>query len=82
MTSGKFDFTNFLETLTANYIAREHVESTIQNFVDERKCGLCIVTGEPGSGKTILAAAIVRAHGYLHYFLRRGHAEFSLWRDP
>ena len=82
MPGGKFDFTSFLETTTANYVARSQVEQEIQNFIEQQSCGTCVVTGEPGSGKTVLAAANIRAQHYLHYFLRRGHVEFSLWRDP
>lgn len=82
MSNKGFDFTSLLESISKDYIRREKVEARISEFIDNQQYGFCLITGEPGSGKTVLAASNIRANKYLHYFLRKGHSQFSLWSDP
>jgi ATP-dependent Clp protease ATP-binding subunit ClpA len=62
MGSGRFDFTELLASTATDYIGRELVEAEIKDDVDRRAHGVCVVIGEPGSGKTALAVAAVRRH--------------------
>jgi len=76
------DFSEYLDAAAEGYIPRSQVEDTVWRTVEASRCGTCLVTGPPGSGKTSLAASGISEHRPLHYFLRRGHADFSTWRDP
>lgn len=76
-----FDFSGVFETLLATYLPRPAIEAAILQQISEGSRSI-IVTGEPGSGKSALAASLIRSGGYLHHLLRRGQTEFALWRDP
>jgi hypothetical protein len=77
-----FDFREVIASALTDYLPRPAIQDEILSYLGENRTGCCVIIGEPGSGKTSLAAKLIRDHGYLHHFLRRGHTEFSLWRDP
>ncbi|MFX0196306.1 MAG: hypothetical protein ACFFCW_09315 [Candidatus Hodarchaeota archaeon] len=79
---GALDFTELMDSVLEDFLARPVVEAEIEDFITQNKSGCCVITGEPGSGKTALAASLIRRHNYIHHFLRRGHTEFGIWRDP
>ena len=79
---GAFDFRDLLGSASAGYIARPSLERMIHESAAGSSPASCVVRGEPGSGKTSVAAAMIQAGGYLHHFLRRFHTEYSLWKDP
>jgi hypothetical protein len=75
------DFGPLLDTLLQGYVDRPAIEREIADSLVSAP-RFCVVVGEPGSGKTCLAARLIRSGGFLHHFLRKGHVEFGLWRDP
>lgn len=76
-----FNFQRVMDTALEGYIRRPKIESEITSFIQAHQAGCCIVVGEAGSGKSALAAALIRSNGYLHHFLRKGQTEFNIWRD-
>jgi hypothetical protein len=80
--SRAFDFHDIFERAQHDWLPRPRVETAILGPMQRTVAGCCIVTGEPGSGKTALAAQLIREHGCLHHFLRAGHTDFELWCDP
>jgi hypothetical protein len=76
------DFGDLIRAATASYLPRPQAEAAVQQALGSAAPGMLVLRGEPGSGKTCLLAAQLEARGGLHHFLRRGHAEFGLWRDP
>ncbi|WP_437663009.1 hypothetical protein [Sorangium sp. So ce1182] len=76
------DFGEMLSSAAAAALPRPQVEAELQRVLRAAPAGMLVVRGEPGSGKTFLIAAQVHSQGGLHHFLRRGHTEYSLWRDP
>ena len=76
-----FAFGSLIEEALEGFITRPSIESEIRVALSKPP-RLCVVVGEPGSGKTSLAASLIRSGGFLHHFLRKGHVEFGLWRDP
>lgn len=81
-SSGSSTFSELIEEESARYIERPSVERAIREYLANHRHGCCVIKGKPGSGKTALAAALIRSDGYAHYFLRKGHTAFSLWSDP
>lgn len=79
---GAIDFKEVIDTALQGYFERPAVEAEVREYLLAHPSGCCLLTGEPGSGKSSLAAALIRADGYLHHFLRREHTQFALWRDP
>lgn len=74
------DFQSLLSHLAQGYAPRPGAETAITQAIGAGGCVL--LCGEPGSGKSVLAAHLIRTHAWGCYFVRVGHTEFSLWRDP
>jgi WD40 repeat protein len=52
-------------------VGRQFVRDRIQQFLDSRKSGVFLLTGEPGIGKTAILANLVAAElGRVHFFYR------------
>ncbi|MEO1807933.1 MAG: hypothetical protein AAFU33_24190 [Bacteroidota bacterium] len=62
------DFTRLIEDKTRDFVGRQFVFDAIQKFVAENPRGYFFVRGEPGIGKTALAAQMIRNSGYVHHF--------------
>ncbi|MEW6497857.1 MAG: AAA family ATPase, partial [Cyanobacteriota bacterium] len=87
------DFTDYIADRTTNFTGREWVFEAIQNWLaDPKGERFFLLTGEPGSGKTAIAARLAQfAQGEASYpgfdggFLHAVHfcsARDSVWTDP
>jgi len=87
------DFTDYIADRTTNFTGREWVFEAIQNWLaDPKGDRFFLLTGEPGSGKTAIAARLTQfAQGVVLHprfdagFLHAVHfcsARDSVWTDP
>jgi len=87
------DFSDYIADRTENFTGRNWVFESIQNWLAETKGErFFLLTGEPGSGKTAIAARLTQCAqadqvtlGFAPGFLQAVHfcsARDSLWLDP
>lgn len=76
-----FSFAHLIDATLKQYLPRPGLEAEIRSQL-AGTAACCVVVGEPGSGKSALACAIIREGNSLHHFLRSEQTEFTLWRDP
>ena len=76
------DYKDLIQSAAADYVPRPQIEFALRQKQESAEAGMILLRGEPGSGKTCLVAARILEQGGLCHFLRRGHTEYSLWRDP
>lgn len=62
------DFTRYIEEKTREFVGRQFVFDAVEQFVNNSPRGYLFVRGDPGIGKSALAAQIVKMNGYLHHF--------------
>ncbi len=62
------DFTRYIEEKTRGFVGRQFVFDAVQQFIDTHPRGYFFVRGDPGIGKSALAAQMVKTNGYLHHF--------------
>ncbi len=62
------DFTSYIEEKTRGFVGRQFIFDAIDGFMREKTRGYVLVRGDPGIGKTALAAQIVKTRGYVHHF--------------
>ena len=62
------DFSRYIAEKTRAFVGRQFVFDAIQKFVDANPRGYFFVHGDPGVGKSALAAQLVKVNGYEHYF--------------
>jgi hypothetical protein len=62
------DYTYFIEEKTRNFIGRKWVFNAIKEFLAKNSRGYFYIIGDPGIGKTALAAQMVKQFGYVHHF--------------
>ncbi len=62
------DYTRFIEEKTRDFVGREFVFDAVNHFTDTHSRGYFFIRGDPGVGKTALAAQMVRVNGYVHHF--------------
>ncbi|MGH2498011.1 MAG: hypothetical protein ACRDIV_25195, partial [Ktedonobacteraceae bacterium] len=62
------DYTRFIEEKTHDFVGREFVFDAVNHFTDTHSRGYFFIRGDPGVGKTALAAQMVRVNGYVHHF--------------
>jgi len=79
---GAIDFRAVMERATERYVPRPLLEREVRRSLLEPANPCQLIVGELGSGKTALASHFIQREGYLHHFLRVGHSESTLWRDP
>lgn len=65
---------------TQEFVGRQFVFDAINRFITTHLCGYFFVVGEPGIGKSALAAQLVRRNGYVHHFNRRAEQINTPWR--
>src|SRR6478672_5071705 len=76
------EFAALIATAADGTLPRPQVEAELHSALAGGEPVLVLLRGVPGSGKTCLLARALRERGSLHHFLRRGHTESALWRDP
>jgi hypothetical protein len=62
------DYTRFLNEKTRDFVGRQFVFDAVTRFTQTHPCGYFIIRGDPGIGKSAIAARMVRTHGYVHHF--------------
>lgn len=62
------DYTSYIEEKTRGFVGRQFIFDAIDQFINENSRGYVFVRGDPGIGKTALAAQIVKNRGYIHHF--------------
>src|SRR4051794_37975968 len=63
-------FRSLVNAATARFVGRGFVLDRVQGLVAgaESSSGYIVIKGEPGIGKTAIAAALIVRHGYVHHF--------------
>ena len=62
------DFTEYIEDRTSDFVGRLFVFDAVDAFVRSNECGYFFVRGDPGIGKSSLAAQLIREREYIHHF--------------
>jgi hypothetical protein len=62
------DFSLRINEKTQGFVGRQFVFDALDRFLEREPCGYFIVRGEPGIGKTSLAAQLIKTRGYIHHF--------------
>lgn len=63
-----YDFTALIEDKVEGFVGRTFIFETIDQFIRDNTRGYLFVRGDPGIGKSALAAQLVKTRGYLHHF--------------
>jgi len=61
------DFSLRISEKTKDFVGRKVVFDALDQFLEREPCGYFIVRGEPGIGKTSLAAQLIKTRGYIHH---------------
>lgn len=61
----------YIAEKTRGFVGRQFVFDRVSRFLQQEAWGYFFIYGEPGVGKTALAAQLVKTHAYLHHFNRR-----------
>jgi hypothetical protein len=62
------DYTSYIEEKTRDFIGRQSIIEEIDQFITHNSFGYVVVRGDPGIGKTALAAQLIKNRGYIHHF--------------
>ena len=62
------DYTRYIEEKSRSFVGRQWVFDAIDRFMDENSRGYFFIIGDPGIGKSALAAQTVKQNGYVHHF--------------
>jgi hypothetical protein len=62
------------------FSGREWLEADLDRFLSERDCGVWLLVGEAGVGKTTFLAHLVRERRYLHFFAEQAPGEAGVTR--
>jgi hypothetical protein len=62
------DFTFYIEEKTRGFVGRQWVFDKVNEFINRNSRGYFFLIGDPGIGKTALAAQMVKKNGYVHHF--------------
>jgi hypothetical protein len=70
------DETRHIADKTRDFVGREFVRKAIETFTADSPSGFFLVSGDPGIGKTAVAAELVKSGGHAHHFniLKKGVA--------
>jgi len=61
-------FKSFIKERTRDFEGRQFVFDVIDNFIKHNECGYFFVLGDPGIGKSAVAAKLVNERDYIHHF--------------
>jgi hypothetical protein len=64
-------FDQIIDDRTDGFVGRKWIFDTVQDFVRANRRGYFFVIGEPGVGKSAVAAQMVKQGGYAHHFNSR-----------
>jgi hypothetical protein len=62
---------DFIKDRTRDFVGRKFVFKAVRTFVRSHDCGYFFIKGDPGIGKSSVAASLVRKNGYIHHFNNR-----------
>ncbi len=62
------NYAAYIQDKTNGFVGREHVIDAFDQFLDGYTSGYFVVRGDPGIGKSAIAAELVRTRGYPHHF--------------
>lgn len=62
------DYTRFINEKTHDFVGRQFVFEAITGFTETYPRGYFFIRGDPGIGKSALAAQMVRTNRYVHHF--------------
>lgn len=62
------DFSRYIEEKTRGFVGRQWIFDAVQDFVEKNPRGYFFIIGDPGIGKSALAAQMVKQEGYIHHF--------------
>lgn len=62
------DFEDFIKERTQDFAGREFVFDAIDDFIENHESGYFFIYGDPGIGKSSVAARLVREREYIHHF--------------
>ena len=62
------DFSALISYLTTGFVGRQAVFDAVARFIRENPRGYFEIRGDPGIGKSALAAELVETNGYVHHF--------------
>ena len=62
------DFSNYIAEKTYCFVGRKWAYNAIDQFIYANSKGYFFIIGDPGIGKSALAAQIVKQNGYFHHF--------------
>jgi archaellum biogenesis ATPase FlaH len=65
------DYSFIIEDRTQCFVGRQSIFNEIECFVAKNPRGYVVIHGQPGIGKTALAAQLVKTKGYVHHFNSR-----------
>lgn len=61
-------FNSYIRGKTKDFVGREFVFSTINEFIKNNTSGYLVIRGDPGIGKSALLAKMILDNGYIHHF--------------
>jgi NACHT N-terminal Helical domain 2 len=62
------DYTRFIQEKTHDFVGRDFVFDATTRFTDTHTSGYYFIRGDPGIGKSALAAQLVKTNRYIHHF--------------
>lgn len=62
------DYTWFIDEKTQGFVGRQWVFDKVKCFMDKNPRGYFFIIGDPGIGKSALAAQMIKQNGYVHHF--------------
>lgn len=62
------DASKLITTLTAGFVGRQAALDAVADFIRNNTGGYLEIRGDPGIGKSALAAQLVKVNGYIHHF--------------
>lgn len=62
------DFNRLIEEKTRGFIGRQWVLDAVTNFMETNPRGYFFIIGDPGIGKSALAAQMIKQNGWVHHF--------------
>jgi transcriptional regulator with XRE-family HTH domain len=61
-------FDDLIGDRTRDFVGRRFVFDAMDRFISENECGYFLIRGDPGIGKSSIAAQLVKEREYIHHF--------------